>query len=91
MLDGISVPPVARSTPSKVNSEPGVSANPAADAVICLFVPASLHSTVVKVAVPLPADVPISRLVVPSSDPEPEVRLRIRLRLRGRPTDDGLP
>src|SRR5205809_5207997 len=85
----MAVPPVARSTPSRVSDELSASANPAADAVICLFVPASLHSTVVNVAVPLPAVVPISRLVTPSSEPEPEVRLR--LRLGGRPTDEALP
>src|SRR2546426_7704126 len=84
-------PPVERSTPSRVNDELSASANPAADAVICLLVPASLHSTVVNVAVPLPAAVPISRFVAPSSEPEPDVRLRLRLRLRGRPTDDVLP
>jgi len=65
--------------------------NPVADAVICLFVPASLHSTVVNVAVPLPAAAPISRVVVPSSEPEPDVRARATLKLAGMPTLDVLP
>src|SRR5438046_9947173 len=84
-------PPVARSTPSRVNDELSASANPVADAVICLFVPASLHSTVVNVAVPLPAAAPVSRVVVPSSEPEPAVRARETLKLAGRPTRDVLP
>src|SRR6266404_9219625 len=84
-------PPVARSTPPTVNAALVASVNPAADAVICLLAPASVHSTVVNVAVPLPAAVPMSTLVVPRSEPEPEIRLRLRLRLRGRPTDDVLP
>src|SRR5213596_1734824 len=84
-------PPVARSTPSRVNDELSASANPVADAVICLFVPASLHSTVVNVAVPLPAAAPISRVVVPSSEPEPDVRARETFRLAGKPTLDVLP
>src|SRR5438093_6955851 len=87
----MAVPPVARSTPSSVNTALGASVNPAADAVICLFGPASLHSTVVNVAVPLPAAAPISRVVVPSSEPEPAVRARETLKLAGRPTLDVLP
>src|SRR5438132_7254627 len=87
----MAVPPVARSTPSKSNAALTTLLNPTAEAVICLLAPASLHSTVVNVAVPLPAAVPISRLVAPRSEPEPEVRLRLRLRLRVRPTDDVLP
>src|SRR5437762_11699722 len=87
----MAVPPVARSTPSRVNNELIASVNPAADAVICLLAPASLHSTLVNVAVPLPAAAPISRAVVPSSEPEPAVRARETLKLAGKPTLDVLP
>ena len=88
VLDGIAVPPVARSTPSTVKTALRPLVNALAEAVICLLEPASLHSTVVNVAIPLPAAVPIFRLVVPRSEPEPPVSARATLRLDGKPTLD---
>src|ERR1051326_4097197 len=85
------VPSVARSTPPTKNEALSALVKPLAEAVICLFSPASLHSTLVKVAVPLPADVPMSRVEVPSKVPEPEVTDKARGRLAGSPTAEGLP
>src|SRR5436190_67328 len=87
----MAVPPVARSTPPTKKAELRLFVRPKADAVICLFKPASLHSTLVKVAVPLPAAGPISRLVAPSSEPEPAVKASDTLRLDGKPTAETLP
>src|SRR2546422_5461670 len=87
-------PPVARSTPPTKNAAlvvPLSGINPAAEAVICLFRPASLHSTLVNVAVPLPIAVPRSRLVVPRSEPEPAVKASETLQLAGNPTVERLP
>src|SRR6267142_1616134 len=56
-----------------------------------LLEPASLHSTLINVAVPLPAADPMSILVVPSSEPDPEVKASERLKLAGRPTVEVLP
>src|ERR1043166_2738728 len=87
----MAVPPVARSTPPTRKAALTSFVKPGADAVICLFVPASLHSTLVKVAVPLPAAEPMSKVVVPSREPEPEDKDRERLQLAGSPTADVLP
>src|SRR6266487_321822 len=87
----MAVPPVARSTPPTKNAALTWFVKPAADAVICLFKPASLHSTLVKLAVPLPAAAPMSRLVVPSSEPEPAVKASETLKLAGNPTAEALP
>ena len=64
---------------------------PAADALTCLLVPASLHWRLVQVAVPLPAAVPTSKLVVPSNDPEPELKASTVFKLADSPTVETLP
>ena len=64
---------------------------PLALAVNCLLVPAASIRRSLKLAVPLPAPVPMSMLVVPWSGPVPPVRLTVRVRLPGRPTVDKLP
>src|SRR5688572_25304956 len=84
-------PPVAGSTPPTKNTALRASANPAADAVICLPTPAALHCRPVKDAVPLPAAEPISWLVVPSKEPLPPVKVRTTLKLAGNPAADVLP
>src|ERR1043166_7775019 len=87
----MAVPPVARSTPPTQKVELTAEPRPETAAVICLLVPASLHSTLVKVAVPLPPEDPILRAVVPSSEPNPEVKVRIALAFAARPTELALP
>src|SRR5437867_4018366 len=84
-------PPLARSTPP--TRKVGLTAllKPAAEAVICLLVPASLHSTLVKVTVPLPAPVPMFNVVAPSNEPEPAVRPSDTLKLAGKPMVEVLP
>src|SRR5688572_604794 len=64
---------------------------PAADAVNCLFVPALVHSRLLKAATPLPAAVPMFKAVVPSNEPEPEVSASVTFRLAGNPTVERLP
>src|SRR5437867_10607018 len=85
------VPPVARSTPPTTNKALTALVKMEAEAVICLFVPASLHSTFVKVADPFAAAVPISNVVVPSNEPEPEFKASETLRLAAKPTVELLP
>ena len=84
-------PPVAGSTPPTKNRALTASVNPAADAVICLLRPAAPHCTPVKAAVPLPAAAPMSRVVVPSREPEPPVKASDTLRFAAKPTPDVLP
>src|SRR2546428_3059126 len=64
---------------------------PEAEAVNCLFVPASVHCRLLKATVPLPAAVPMSKAVVPSSEPEPELRASVTFKLAGNPTVERLP
>jgi len=45
----------------------------------------------VKAATPLAAEVPISIVVVPSSDPLPDVKARVSGRVEGMPTVERLP
>src|SRR5438093_5261289 len=87
----MAAPPVARSTPPTKNKPLTALVNPAAEAVISLPEPASLDSTLVNVAVPLPAADPISRVVVPSREPEPPVRASATLKLAGSPAAEVLP
>ena len=87
----IALPAVARATPSTLNELLTRLVKPAADAVNCLFVPAFEHSTLLKVATPFPAAVPISKDVVPSSEPEPAVRASATFKLAGNPTVERLP
>src|SRR6266536_832934 len=87
----IALAPVARATPPILNALLMTLVKPEADAVNCLFVPASVHSTLLKVATPLPADVPMSKAVVPSSEPEPEVNASATFKLAGNPTVERLP
>src|SRR5439155_21596292 len=63
---------------------------PLAVAVNCLLVPAESISRLVNVATALPAAVPMSRLVVPSSGPVPVVRDRVTILLAGRPVVEVL-
>ena len=64
---------------------------PVADAVNCLFVPASVHCRLLKVTVPFPAAVPMSKAAVPSSEPKPEVRASVTFKLAGNPTVETFP
>src|SRR6266567_4165418 len=84
-------PPLARSTPPTLNRALNALDKTVAEAVNCLFVPASLHCKLVQIAVPLPAAAPMSNEVVPSNDPEPELKARTKFKLAGRPTVDRLP
>ncbi len=63
---------------------------PVALAVSCLL-PTTSISRLVKAAVPFPADVPMSRLVVPCSDPVPEESVRLTGTLDARPETELLP
>src|SRR6266404_6855590 len=90
MLEAIASPPVARSTPPRKNAALTALLRPGAEAMSTLLEPASLHSTLINVAVPLPAADPMSILVVPSSAPDPEVKASERLKLAGRPTVEVL-
>ena len=87
----MAVPPVARSTPPTRKELLVTLARPETEALSCLLVPASLHWTVVKAAMPLPAAEPMSRLVVPSKEPEPEASDKVRFALTGKPTAEILP
>ncbi len=84
-------PPLARSTPPTLNRALNALDKPMAEAVNCLFVPASLHCKLVQIAVPLPAAAPMSNEVVPSNDPEPELKASTKFKLPGSPTVEGLP
>src|SRR5262245_32587607 len=66
-------------------------AKPEADAVNTLLVPASVHCRLLKLTTPLPAAVPMSNTVVPSSEPEPELSARETVKLAGSPTVERLP
>src|SRR6266404_5304911 len=85
----MAAPPLARSTPPTRKVGLIALLKPAAEAVICLFVPASLHSTLVKVTVPLPA--PMFSVVVPNNEPEPAVRPSDTFKLAGNPMVEVLP
>ena len=87
----MAAPPLARSTPPTRKVGLIALLKPAAEAVICLFVPASLHSTLVKVTVPLPAPAPMFNVVVPSNEPEPAVRPSDTFKLAGNPMVEVLP
>src|SRR6266702_934884 len=84
-------PPLARSTPPTRNRALSALDKPMAEAVNCLFMPASLHCKFVQVAVPLPAAAPMSNENVPSSDPDPELKEKVTSRLDGSPTVERLP
>ena len=58
---------------------------PDALAVSCLPAPAESIRKLVNVAVPLPAAVPMSRVLVPWSGPVPLLRLTVTFRLLGKP------
>jgi len=45
----------------------------------------------VKVALPFPAAVPISNVVVPASEPDPDVKVTTKGKLAGKPDVDGFP
>ena len=64
---------------------------PAALASNCLLVPAESTRKSVKLIRPLPALVPMSRLVVPNRGPVPEARATVTLLLLGRPTTELFP
>src|SRR5207247_2398871 len=81
VIAAMASPPVAGSRPPTKNGALTADVNPTADAVICLLSPAALHCTPVNAAVPLPAAAPMSRLVVPSREPEPPVRASATLKL----------
>src|SRR6266542_1572511 len=87
----IALAPLARATPPILNALLMTLVKPEADAVNTLLVPTSEHSTLLYVATPLPAAVPISRAVVPSSEPEPEVNASATFKLAGIPTVERLP
>ena len=65
--------------------------SPEALAVSCLLVPAESIRKSLNTAVPLPAAVPRSRVVVPWSGPVPVLKLTITGRLAGRPAVVTLP
>ena len=65
--------------------------NPLALALNCLYVPAASISKSVKVTVPFPADVPMSRLVVPWSGPDPAASDKPTDKLLGNPTVELFP
>ena len=65
--------------------------NPLALAVNCLFVPTESISRLVKVATPLPAAVPKSRLVVPSNGPVPAVSVKVTILLAVKPEAERFP
>src|ERR1043166_391299 len=60
-------------------------------AVNCLLVPTVSRARLVNVATPLPAAVPMSRVVVPSSEPAPEVNDKARLLLTPNPEAESFP
>jgi len=64
---------------------------PLALAVNCLFVPAESISKLLNVIKPLPAFVPISCVVVPSSGPVPPVSVTVTLLLAARPMVELFP
>src|SRR5262245_3978565 len=64
---------------------------PEALAVSCLLFPAVSISKLLKTTTPLPADVPMSRVVMPSKGPDPEVRDKVRDKDAGRPEAELLP
>src|SRR5262245_39153959 len=64
---------------------------PLALALSCLLVPAASMRRSLKATTPLPALLPISRLVVPCNGPVPLLRLRVTLKLAANPTALSLP
>src|ERR1044071_832293 len=64
---------------------------PEALAVSCLLVPAASTRRSVKEAEPLPAAVPMSKVVVPCSGPVPEVKASVTGRLAGKPVLETFP
>ena len=57
----------------------------------CLLVPALSISRLLKATWPLPALVPASKLVLPSSGPLPELKLSVTGRLPPRPIVESFP
>src|SRR6266566_3338398 len=64
---------------------------PLAVALNCLLVPAESISKSLQLTTPLPAPVPMSRLVVPKSGPAPLARVKVTVRLAGKPLMESLP
>src|SRR5262249_39322818 len=64
---------------------------PEALTVSCLLVPAASISKLLKTTAPLPADAPISRVVVPCSRPVPAVSDTLTGKEAGRPEAELLP
>src|SRR5688572_7860372 len=65
--------------------------NPLALAVNCLLLPVESISRLVKVATPLPAAVPRSRLVVPSNGPVPALSVKVTILLAVNPDVETFP
>src|SRR6266567_3743597 len=70
---------------------PSALVNPLAVALNCLLVPAESISKSLQLTTPLPAPVPMSRLVVPKSGPVPLLRVNVTVRLAGKPLVESLP
>src|SRR5213593_2445016 len=87
----IALPAVAGATPPTLKAVLSTLVKPEAEAVNCLLAPASVHCTLLKVTMPLPAAVPMSNAVVPSSEPEPEDRASATFKLAGSPTVERFP
>src|SRR6266567_2307194 len=64
---------------------------PLAAALNCLLVPAESISKSVQLTTPLPAPVPMSRLVVPKRGPVPLVTVKVTIWLGGSPLVESLP
>ena len=64
---------------------------PLAVALNCLLVPAESISKSLQLTTPLPAPVPMSRLVVPKRRPVPLARVKVTVWLAGRPLVESLP
>ena len=60
-------------------------------AVSCFALPARSICRLVNVTRPLPAFVPMSRLVSPNNAPVPELSVMVTSRLAGKPTAESLP
>ena len=60
-------------------------------AVSCLLLPAASMRKLLKLTVPLPALVPMSKVVVPCSGPVPLLKLKLTLRLAPTPVVLLLP
>lgn len=74
-----------------VNTELAALLRPLALAANCLFAPAASIRRFVNDTVPLPAPLPMSRLVVPWSGPVPAAKLTVTFKLAGKPTIELFP